>query len=160
MASPNNMTSSQRDFCDTAKRFAKDSSPKALREHIMRVCEEKDYDPVVASIDLRNDLLGRLNRRRKLRSDAGPMKIQQDQRYEVELLKLISGIDKDVARYVYPIVKAYDVQGSVESSLTVKLIQYSTGQELPAAKPVYDNSDVDLDMLEVMENKKLEAQSE
>jgi len=146
------MSPRQREELGEIRKFAGGGSPKELREHILRVCVEKGYDPLVASIDFREELCRGLKQRRSKRRDGGSLKgVRDEDRYEVEILKLIAGVDRDVSRYVYPVVKAYDVHGTVDQSLTVKLIQFSNGEEIEPGKRKLievseEDEDVDLDL--------------
>ena len=144
----------QREFCRYSMKHAKDATPKGLREHLLSLCKEKGYDPMEASIELRNELVEKVKGARKIRRDAGPKRIIQQQRYEIELFKLISGIDKDINRYLYPIIKSYDVQGEIQNNTVIKLIRYSDGKELDPSETLKtveaEAQEVDIDMSEIV----------
>ena len=94
---------------------------KEVREHIFKLCEEMDYDPIRA-------LISTVVEGYKVTVDGREVNVPIDPKEAI-------GIHNTLAAYIAPKIKSIEVSGEVNNTLNVNIIKFSD-QEKQLADPV------------------------
>jgi hypothetical protein len=125
------------------------TTPSEFREHLLEICEQRDYNPAVALLDLvkgeKNALKQQILSIAKQQTIAPLRKQLMDIAEVVGAIGLsareVVDIHKELLQYIAPKLRSLDISGEIDTNLTVVVRKFKEAEDVRKDKRIGTGTD-------------------